>query len=103
MSRTVRATPLGIAIRNISPDLIRLLKACKWCWVIAVRWHKLLLVVIPMAGLLSLTLEQVQRMSCLWIAFLAMCLRLADTALVERYDKEILMTEAKAASSSTLR
>lgn len=96
MSRTVPATPSDIAIRQNAPDLIRLLKARQWRWAVAVRWQKLQLAVVLTAPLLSVTLGQIQPTSRPWISFLAVCLTIADTALVDRWYKEALKAAAKA-------
>lgn len=96
MNGTVSTTPSDIAVRQNAPDLLRLLKARQWRWAMAQRWQKLQLAVVLVAPLLSATLGQVAAASRPWIAFLAVCLTIADTAWVDRCYKEALKAAAKA-------
>lgn len=86
----------GIATQQNTVGFQRLLKARQWRWAIAVRWQIAQLILVLITPMLALTLGTWFPETKSWIAFLAVCLTLADVAWIDRAYKAALKSAARA-------
>lgn len=86
----------GIATKQNTPAMLRLLKARQWRWRVAEHWQLTQIVTVLTAPLLTATFGLIYPESRPWISLLAVALAIADTAWIDRCYKNALKAAAKA-------